>query len=201
MSTASKLPLTAREYLELERAADIHHEFYRGEMTAMSGASFVHNRIASNLLRYIGNRLDDSPCEIHACNLRVLVDPIGYFCYPDIFLVCGTPKLLDRQHDTLLNPIVIVEVLSDSTEAYDQGEKFRRYRSLPTLRAYVLVSQKSMSVEWFERDAGGEAGSWGRRAAEGADESLVLDFLPTPVTIPLALIYARVDFPTEPRQP
>ncbi|WP_165231694.1 Uma2 family endonuclease [Aquisphaera insulae] len=192
MSTAENRELTPREYLALERAAEIRHEFYRGGLRAMSGATRSHNLIVTNLVTAFGNRLRGRPCETYSNVMRVFVEPTGLYTYPDIVVTCGGPRFQDGVHDTLLNPSLIVEVLSDSTESHDRGFKTIQYRRLESLRTYVLISQKSMLVEWHTRVG---ADLWAIRVAIGADGVLDLgDALAVPVSIPLAEIYDRVEF-------
>lgn len=196
MSTAPESrKLTAQEYLAIERASDIKHEFYRGEMTAMSGVRVPHVWIVANLMYRLANALDGTSCKPLASNLRVLVDPIGFYCYPDVLIVCGKPQILDNQFDTLLNPVVIIEVLSESTESYARGEKFRRYRSIESLRTYILVSQKSMDVEWYIRNPPGADAAWSFDSASGPDGTLPITTLAVPVAISLRDIYDGVEFP------
>lgn len=198
MSTAEKRRLTAQEYLALERDSEFKHEFYRGEMTAMSGVHIAHVTIVTNLIHQLMNRLSGSPCRAYANDLRVLVNPIGFYCYPDLSIVCGPPQLLDNEFDTLLNPNVIIEVLSETTESYDRGEKFRHYRSIEFLRSYILVSQTSMNVEWFIRNDPGADAAWSFDSASGAEAVLPITTLAVPVAIPLREIYEGVAFPTLP---
>jgi Uma2 family endonuclease len=198
MSTAPESrKLTAQEYLAIERASDTKHEFYRGEMTAMSGVRLPHLRIVRNLSHHLTAQFQDSPCEVFTNDLRVLVDPIGFYCYPDLVIVCGTPQLLDKEFDTLLNPVVILEVLSESTETYDRGEKFRRYRSIESLRTYILVSQTTMNVEWFIRNPPDADAAWSFDSASGPDGTLPITTLAVPVAIPLRDIYKGVEFPSQ----
>ena len=151
MSSATKRQFTPQEYLSLERKSPTRNEYFRGEIFAMAGTSREHSLIAVNLTRRIGNQLEDRPCEVYASDMRVLVDATGLYTYPDVVVVCGEPEFLDREVDTLLNPTVIFEVLSESTEAYDRGVKFGHYRRIPSLREYVLVSQDRMLVERYTR--------------------------------------------------
>src|SRR5208283_4661152 len=120
MSTQSKTFLTPEQYLEIERKAEFKSEYYQGEMFAMSGARLAHIQMVSNMMRELGVQLLDRPCEPLSNDMRVCVKPVGLYTYPDIVVVCGEPQMLDNEFDTLLNPTVIVEVLSKSTEAYDR---------------------------------------------------------------------------------
>src|SRR5437667_9232598 len=121
MSAQAQPRITAEQYLEIERAAEFRSEYYAGRMYAMSGGAYRHVVIISALSRAIGNALSKRPCTVVSSDLRLRVSPGGLYTYPDLMVVCGEPKFVDRRTDTLLNPIVIVEVLSPSTEAYDRG--------------------------------------------------------------------------------
>jgi Uma2 family endonuclease len=132
--------LTEAEYLEFERRADVRHEFSDGEVFAMAGGTFAHSQIAGNLIRSIGNRLPIA-CAVLTADMRVKCDMTGLYTYPDVSVVRGERRFLDDRQDTLLNPVMVVEVLSDATEAYDRGRKFEHYRRIPSLRGYLLVRQ------------------------------------------------------------
>jgi Uma2 family endonuclease len=193
--------LTTQEYLDLERTSDVKHEFYQGQITAMSGARVAHVAIVRNLSRQLDTRFDGSLCQVFTNDLRVLVDPLGFYTYPDLVVVCGELQLAPDQFDSLLNPVVIVEVLSESTEREDRGEKFRRYRELESLRTYVMISQRTMSVEWYDRNAPDDPATWTFHSASRPDDVLRLTALAVPVVIPLSAIYARVDLEPEPPAP
>lgn len=152
MSSPNPSFVTPREYLELERRSEIRSEYVAGRIFVMSGASRRHNLIAVNLSREVSSQLRGRPCEAYVSDMRVKVAPTGMYTYPDIVAVCGEPRFEDAQADTLLNPTVIMEVLSESTEAYDRGEKFAHYRRLETLREYVLVAQDKVRIEHYRRD-------------------------------------------------
>jgi Uma2 family endonuclease len=140
---ASQSFASPAEYLALERAAEHRHEYVSGRVYAMTGASREHNVIATNTSRALGNQLSGRPCETYQSDMRVKVSETGMYTYPDVVVACGTPAFEDAYVDTLLNPTVIIEVLSPSTEAYDRGEKFAHYRRLPSLREYLLIAQGS----------------------------------------------------------
>ena len=139
MSLQPKPRLTPEDYLALERSADFKSEYFDGEIFAMTGASEPHNTIVANTLSEIRQQLKKRPCKVYANDMRVKVDPTGLYTYPDVVVVCGKARLEDAHLDTLLNPTLIVEVLSDSTEAYDRGRKFEHYRKLESLAEYVLI--------------------------------------------------------------
>lgn len=139
------------EYLTFERASEVKHEYADGEVFAMAGGTREHSLIAGNIVRELGNALRTKPCEVHGSDLRIKIAASGRYVYPDASVVCGSTLFEDSGRDTLLNPIVIIEVLSDSTEAYDRGEKFELYRTIPSVQEYVVVSQKKVRVEHFQR--------------------------------------------------
>src|SRR5262245_54952093 len=151
MSAAPKRKLTTAEYLAFERNAEQKHEFVNGEMFAMAGASPEHNSVTENLSIEIGSRLKGGPCRTYSRDLRVKVHRTGLYTYPDLIVVCGKPEFDPLHRDTLVNPQVVFEVLSPSTESYDRGAKFRHYQQLPSVREYVLVSQDRAQVDRFVR--------------------------------------------------
>ncbi|HZO87468.1 MAG TPA: Uma2 family endonuclease [Chthonomonadaceae bacterium] len=139
--------ISPQEYLAHERKAETKSEYHGGRIVAMAGASKGHNRITVNLIRHLANQLEGTSCEPFANDLRVRVPACDKYDYPDVAVVCGEPQFEDSHLDTLLNPTLIIEVLSDTTEAADRGEKFACYRTLASLTTYVLVAQKRPSVE------------------------------------------------------
>ena len=141
---------TAEEYITQERKAFHKSEYLDGQIFAMSGASRAHSLITSNISNRLYNQLVGSDCEVHSSDMRVQPSPIAYF-YPDVVVACGEPRFEDDVFDTLLNPVVIVEVLSPSTAAYDRAEKFEHYQQLASLRDYILVSQHRFCVEHYRR--------------------------------------------------
>ncbi len=142
---------TAAEYLALERASETRSELVNGQILAMTGASRAHNLIAANISRELGNQLKGRPCEAYQSDMRVKVSATGLYTYPDVVVVCGKPELEDEHGDTLLNPTVIFEVLSPSTEAYDRSEKFAHYLRLESLREYLMVAQDKIRIEQYVR--------------------------------------------------
>jgi Uma2 family endonuclease len=151
MSSQSKLRLTPEEYLTLEREAEYKSEYFDGEVFAMAGASARHVLIVTNVVRELGTQLRRRPCTVYSSDLRVRVSETGLYTYPDVVVVCGTPQWADDQQDTLLNPTLLVEVLSESTKDYDRGGKFEHYRTLQSLIEYVLIAQDKTHVEHFVR--------------------------------------------------
>ena len=150
MSVQPKTGYTLEQYLELERSTRVKHEYFRGEVFAMGGASFAHTVIAGNVVSTLHGQLRGKPCRVSASDLRVKVDRTGLYTYPDVVVVCGAPQL-EQPGDSLLNPSVIVEVISESTEAYDRGKKFEQYRSLDSLTDYILIAQDTVRAEHYSR--------------------------------------------------
>jgi len=155
MITKEKKYISPEEYLKLERASEIKHEYFNGEIFAMSGASLKHNIITSNLLIDLGNKLKNSECIPFGSDMRVYVSENGLYTYPDLSVFCGEIKLQDDEQDTALFPKVIIEVLSKATQDYDRGGKFKLCREIATLEDYVLVSQDSVSVEHYHKQSDG----------------------------------------------
>ncbi len=194
MSRPAEQFITAADYLALERQAETKSEYWNGGIYAMSGASRNHNRITINLGAMLHTRLRGKPCEPFVSDMRVKVDPSGLYTYPDVIVVCGEPRFEDDQLDTLLNPKVIIEVLSESTEKYDRGDKFAYYQTLDSLTDYLLVAQNQPYIEHFQRQADG---SWRYSAVQGLETEIVIATIGC--VLPLAEVYERVTFP-EPRR-
>ena len=193
MSGSAHPRLTEEEYLKIERAAELKSEYYEGRMYAMSGGSFAHAFIIGNLIRELGVALRKKPCTVVSNDLRVRISPAKFYTYPDIIVVCGPVKLADDgQKDTLLNPTVLIEVLSPSTEAHDRGFKFLQYRQLESLQEYALVSQTEPRVEIFRRQPSGE---WLLSESAGLEASCRFDS--AGCQIALKEIYHRVEFAAE----
>ena len=192
MSSAMRAPrvFSPEEYLSIERNADFKSEFFNGQIITMSGATVPHVFINANLGRAVGNRIAGSGCREAGSDLKVRTPTKGMFSYPDLTVVCGTPLLHDAKRDVLLNPTVIFEILSPSTESVDRGEKFLMYQELESLREYVLVSQNTPRVEWYLR---GENNLWMPSVAIGLSASVILSSIS--ITLPLSEIYAGITFP------
>ncbi|MBK8027612.1 MAG: Uma2 family endonuclease [Chloroflexi bacterium] len=178
---------TPQEYLAFERAAETRHEFVDGEVFDMAGASRAHQKIAGNLFAGLHVRLRGRDCGAYMTDMRVQVED-WHYTYPDVIAVCGEEHIEDVQHmDTLLNPTVIIEVLSPTTEQYDRGEKFRRYRGIESLQEYVLVAQDRPMIERFTRQTDG---TWQFVALEGLDAEMRLESIGC--ALPLADVYEKV---------
>ena len=190
MSLRPKPYLSPEDYLALERSAEFKSEYFDGEIFAMAGASESHNLIVINTIRELSIQLKKRPCKVYANDMRVRVSPTGLFTYPDVMVVCGQAQFDDSHLDTLLNPTLIVEVLSDSTEAYDRGRKFEHYRKLESLAEYVLITQHRPHVESYRRQPDQR---WVFAESDGLDSSLPLDAIDCELA--LAEIYDKVEFP------
>ena len=178
---------TVEAYLARERAGEEKHEYCNGELFAMSGASREHNLIAWNIVGALHAQLKRGSCEGYAHDMRVHVPATGLCTYPDVVVVCGDPRFEDENRDTLLNPTLIVEVLSPSTEDDDRGRKFANYRSIDSLRSYLLVAQDQSHVEHFARQ---QDGRW--LLSESDDPAAVLDLSAIRATLSIADVYDRV---------
>ena len=188
--------LTEAEYLEIERRAEFKSEFFDGEMFAMAGGSPTHSLIATNLGGEFRDRLKGRPCVPYNSDLRIKVEATGLDTYPDLSVICGPLRFSDAERDTVVNPTVLVEVLSDSTEAYDRGARFQNYRQIPTLREYLLVSQKEPRIEQYVRQ---ENSRWWLFEAAGLEATVELPSLH--ITVALSEVYARVEFAPAPIRP
>ncbi len=195
MSSLAQSRYTPEHYLTLERQAKHRSEFINGYIFAMAGASRQHNLIAGNIFGELRNQLRGRPCEAYINDMRVKISATGLYTYPDVAALCGEPLFEDLQGDSLLNPSVIVEVLSDSTEAYDRGEKFAHYRRLESLRDYILIAQDKVRVEHFVR----QGSNWVLSEASSLNSKISVASIDCEVV--LQDIYERVQFPNTEDQP
>jgi Uma2 family endonuclease len=179
---------TEAEYLAFERASEIKHEYDHGEIFAMEGASEQHNLITVNVAASLHAQLRQRPCWVYSNDMRLKISARNY-TYPDIIVVCGAPQIADEQGDTLLNPTLIVEVLSPSTEQYDRGRKFQYYRTLASLQEYVLISQEQARIEHYVRQ---DNGKWLYTHHAGLDAALELPSIGC--RLALADVYEKVTF-------
>lgn len=192
MGVALRRLYSPQEYVALEHDAEYKSEFVAGEIIARAGGSPRHGQIAQSAGNALGNEVRTGPCRVYNSDVRVWTgDEHG--CYPDVSVVCDSPREVPQDRDAIANPIVIVEVLSKSTEAYDRGLKFRRYRQLESLQEYVLISQDEPHIEVHSRQPDG---SWLMREAAGIEGSI--DLRSVGCTLQLADIYDKVVFPANP---
>ena len=187
--SANPLPyLSPDEYLAIEREAEFKSEYYGGRTYAMSGGTWPHSLLASNLNFQLRSEIGQRRCFVFSSDLRVCT-PGGLYTYPDISVVCGEPVLKDNRKDILTNPTLIVEILSKSTEAHDRGFKFAQYRSIESLQEYVLVSQTEPRVECFRR---GAEGVWTLHETLGMEAVVHLESVGCGIA--MAGIYDKIDF-------
>ena len=178
--------ITAEAYLASERRAKVKSEYIHGEVLAMSGASNAHNIITVEITTELNIQLRSRGCFVYSGDMRVRTSPTGSYFYPDVAVVCDKPRFEDNVFDTLLNPILVVEVLSPSTEVYDRGEKFRHYQELTSLQEYVLVAQDRIHVEHYRL----METQWVQKAFHAPEDILLLSSIEC--KLPLQDIYTRV---------
>ena len=186
MSLPAPSALGPADYLALEREGEQRHELVEGERVALAGASLNHVRIVGNVFASLRRQLETGDCEAFGGDLKVHVPATGLFAYPDLSVVCGPIETYDRLRDVVLNPTLLVEVLSPSTEAFDRGAKFAQYRALPSLQGYLLISQDRITVEHYGR---GED-SWRLRTADRLRQTLALPEIGA--SLSLAAVYQRI---------
>ncbi|MEA1967171.1 MAG: Uma2 family endonuclease [Thermodesulfobacteriota bacterium] len=181
--------MTPEEYLEFDRTSDIKYEYFEGEIFAMTGAKKNHNLINTSITVNLVNKMGNSECRVFSNDMRVKIENKSGFAYPDIAIACGDLEFEDNEFDTLTNPIVIIEILSDSTELYDRTEKFTYYRAISTLQEYILVSQNKCRVERFVRK---EGGMWGMFHYECMEQIIKIESIDCEMS--LSDIYQWVEF-------
>jgi len=190
MSALPKHRYTLEEYLELDRNSDERYEYFDGEVVAMSGGRIAHSLIAGNINRALGNKLENRPCQVLTSDARIKVPAALPYRFADVVAVCGEPVIDEiGEMELLVNPLLIVEVLSKTTEAYDRGEKFSAYQSIESFREYLLVAQDRPHITRYVRQA---PGAWLRTEAEGLEARLTLTSLDCELT--LGEIYRQVTF-------
>jgi Uma2 family endonuclease len=186
-----EIAFTPEEYLAFERAAETKHEYLDGQIYDMAGASPPHNRIAFNTTVAIGAQLLGTTCFGYTSDQKIRTDPMDLFSYPDITIVCGEPVYHDDHQDVILNPRVIIEVLSPGTEAYDRGEKFARYQNTKSLTDYILIAQDRPSIEHYARQKGTR--KWVFTIETEMSAEIVIASINS--KLKLAAVYDRVTFP------
>jgi len=188
MEKPAKKYYTPEEYLAVEEAAEFRSEYYKGEIFAMSGATVNHNTIVLN----VGANLlsvREKQCNVYVTDLKVRIETADMFTYPDVLIICGDLEFYNNRKDIILNPVAIIEVLSESTEGYDRGKKFECYRAIPTLREYILIDQFKMHIEQYCINP---AGKW--ELTEYREKTEFLTLCSVDSRISLETIYERVTF-------
>ena len=187
MVAVEKRVVSPEEYLATERQALDKSEFFNGELIPMAGATRNHNRINENLSIAIGAFLEEATCQSFSSDMRVHLPATGLYAYPDIVIVCGEPELLPDGFDNLLNPAVLIEVMSEGTEDYDRGRKFLRYRSIPSFEEYILVDSQQVAVEVWRKN---DLGQW-TLTEQITDPTTHFTIQRVGLTLPLSKAYAR----------
>jgi Uma2 family endonuclease/predicted nucleotidyltransferase len=183
---------TPEEYLALEEVVETKNEYFQGEIFAMSGGSANHNRIAVSVCMMLAAEFEESSCEVFSSDVRLLVQAIGLYTYPDAMVVCDPVEYVEDRNDTVTNPIVIVEVLSKSTREYDRDKKFELYRDLPSFRDYLLIDQDRVYIDHYHKL---EDGRWVLTLFNNPDTDLTLTAIE--VSLSVRRIYHKVDWPTK----
>ena len=181
--------ISIEDYLSLEETAQEKHEYYRGEIFAMAGGTIAHNQIVSNMVSEVNFFLREKDCQVFPSDLKVHNEANSLFTYPDISIVCGEPQKWQGRNDTITNPVVIIEVLSESTQLYDRGQKFKLYRSIPSLKEYLLVSSLEFLVEHFTKQA---EDAWNFRELSNPEDRLTIESIG--FSCPLKELYRNVTF-------
>ncbi|MCA1621338.1 MAG: Uma2 family endonuclease [Acidobacteria bacterium] len=189
MTTHTVTYVTPEEYLAAERLSETRSEYLDGGVYPMTGGTVNHNRITINLILELGTQLRSANCHVHATDLKVRLPDSRKFFYPDVMVICGDLQYHDERSDVILNPDLVVEVLSPSTEAYDRGAKFRAYQTIESLKEYLLVAQDAPVVERYLRNGDG---TWKYTLAEGLEGALTLPSVGC--TLNLGAVYDKVDF-------
>jgi Uma2 family endonuclease len=189
MTAQPKATLSEEEYLVYERASSIKHEYYRGHIYAMSGGTERHNLIAGNTLASLHGQLRRKAGRVYPSDMRINILRTGLNTYPDVAVVCGQSQFTDATRDTITNPVVIIEVLSPSTERYDRGMKFQNYRTIDTLQDYILIAQDQFYIEHYIRQ---QHGQWLLQETANLDEEIHIQSIEC--TLRLEDIYEKIDF-------
>jgi len=187
MSSQTKPKYSPQEYLTIERTSQQRNEYFNGEIFAMGGASERHNLIVGNVFASLHAQMRDKPCKVYSSDMRVKISETGLYTYPDVVALCGEATFDDQQQDTLLNPLVIIEVLSKSTEGYDRGDKFAHYRRIESLLEYLLISQDKNRIEYYRRQPDNQ---WLMSEVSPPHERL--DLFSIQCTLLIADIYAKM---------
>ena len=189
MLRLKKSQFTAQEYLAMEEVAEYKSEFYGGEIFALAGGSADHSTVAVNCSAELRHLLDARPCRVFNSDMRLHVRRSGLYTYPDVTVICGKEQMVEHRDDTVTNPLLIVEVLSESTRDYDRGAKFEFYKQIPSLQEYVLVESERARVECYRRTADDR---WTIEAFDGLDA--VARFESIGCEVPLRRIYHKVSW-------
>lgn len=179
--------VSPEDYLLKERVSEVKHEYYKGEVFAMSGASWEHNVIAKNVNTLVLPFLKGKPCDMFGSDLRIHIPENTLYTYPDFSIICGKPETTDKEEDTIVKPSALIEILSKSTRDYDRGTKFNLYRNIQTLQEYILIDSTKISVEVFKKQ---EDGKWLLSEFKQVSDSFVISTIG--LTLQLSDVYEDV---------
>jgi Uma2 family endonuclease len=186
---------TPDQYLDLERESSVKHEYHAGHLNAMAGASEAHNLITINLGREVSTQLRGRPCRTYGSDMKVKIEEAGSYVYPDLTIVCGERRFDDEEKDALLNPMVVIEVLSPSTELNDRGRKFAYYRQLESITDYLMIAQDKPFIEHYTKQ---EEGRWVLAVKDNLQQAVNLESVQC--RLALSDIYENVEFPVAEEQ-
>lgn len=191
-----KVKITPEEYLKLERSSKIKHEYFDGEVFAMVGAKKNHNLINTNIIMELGGKLKaaGSTCRVFSNDMRVKVKENGKYTYPDIVVACGNIEMEDEAVDTLMNPIAIIEILSDSTEAYDRGKKFEHYQCINSFQEYILIAQDRCRIEKYVRS---ENDTWVYSSCDDMEKSIKMESIDCELSLSEIYWHIALGSPTD----
>lgn len=189
LKRAPTLKFTAEQYLALEEHSETKHEFYNGKIYDMAGGTPDHSLLQGNLVTLLNQQLRATPCRVFSSDMRLFIEESGLYTYPDLSVVCGKLQFAPKSKTTITNPILLVEVLSESTRTYDRGAKFKFYKQIPSLQEYLLVESERAHAEVLRRAARGQ---WTIDIYDGLEAVAVLHSVPC--KIPLAELYAKVSW-------
>ncbi|MCS6848603.1 MAG: Uma2 family endonuclease [Anaerolineae bacterium] len=181
---------TPEEYLAQEEVAQVKSEFFRGEIFAMAGGTPDHNTISANAIAALSRALYAYPCRVFTSDQRIYIEKNGLYTYPDVVVVCGRLQFAPKRKDTITNPVLIVEVLSDATRDYDRGAKFELYRDLPTLQHYLLIDSDAVRVEYYRR----QNGDWLFNAYARLDDAIAIPLEAGTIELRVRDLYDKVEF-------
>lgn len=181
--------ISIEEYLAAEETSDVKHEYYKGEVFAMAGGSIAHNQIVSNTIAAINNFLRDKDCQIFPSDLKVHNESNTLFTYPDLSIICGKIERWNNRIDTVTNPVVLIEILSKSTQGYDRGQKFHLYRSIPSVKEYILIASFETLIERYTKQA---TGFWNFRETSNPEDAFHIESIG--FSCPIKELYRNVSF-------
>ena len=188
MSALPEQYISLEDYFQREESSEIKHEYFQGEIFAMTGASETHNLITLEIVRNLGNQLEGKPCRPYPSDFRLKIEAANMYTYPDLSVICGDTQFADGRQDTFVNPTILIEVLSESTEAYVRGKKTESYRTIASLQEYLLIAQDRPHIEHYRR----QGRQWLFSEFSAVDQEVVLDSIGC--TLSLAAVYKQIRF-------